>query len=160
MSATIEYLHVYGTHAPHALAHSRESPRVFRAVAGSDARSGRLGIRPDRPESRRRRRNSGSSNRTAGRIRTRRGHHRPRKRSHSGGNGGAPQRRSQCRGWGDNVRCDRPGDVPDVPAGRYIVRATRDGFANAESSPFTVEGGSTEQVLVEMRLTFVAKAWT
>jgi hypothetical protein len=43
----------------------------------------------------------------------------------------------------------------DVSAGRYVVKAVRDGFADAESSPFTVHGGSTEQVLLEMRLTFV-----
>jgi len=47
---------------------------------------------------------------------------------------------------------------PDVPAGRYIVRATRDGFANAESAPFSVDRGETEQVLVEMRLTFVRES--
>jgi hypothetical protein len=47
---------------------------------------------------------------------------------------------------------------PDVPAGRYVVRAVREGFADAESSPFTVEGGSTKQVLVEMRLTFVRES--
>ena len=44
---------------------------------------------------------------------------------------------------------------PDVPTGRYIVRAVRDGFADSESSPFDVRAGETEQVLVEMRLTFV-----
>src|SRR6478672_7923645 len=43
---------------------------------------------------------------------------------------------------------------PDVAPGRYTVRATRDGFADAESAPFTVHG-NTEHVLVEMRLTFV-----
>jgi hypothetical protein len=47
---------------------------------------------------------------------------------------------------------------PDVPAGRYAVRATREGFANAESSPFSVDAGETEQVLVEMRLTFVRES--
>src|SRR5580765_3993492 len=47
---------------------------------------------------------------------------------------------------------------PDIPPGRYVIRATRDGFADAESSPFTVECGSTEQVLVEMRLTFVRES--
>ncbi|HVJ56349.1 MAG TPA: carboxypeptidase-like regulatory domain-containing protein, partial [Terrimicrobiaceae bacterium] len=40
---------------------------------------------------------------------------------------------------------------PDVPTGRYIVRAVRDGFADSESSPFDVRAGETEQVLVEMR---------
>jgi Carboxypeptidase regulatory-like domain/TonB dependent receptor-like, beta-barrel len=44
---------------------------------------------------------------------------------------------------------------PDVPPGRYVVKATRDGFADAESAPFTVHGGATEQVLLDMRLTFV-----
>ena len=47
---------------------------------------------------------------------------------------------------------------PDVPAGRYIVRAVREGFADAESSPFNVQAGVTEQVLVEMRLTFVRES--
>jgi hypothetical protein len=47
---------------------------------------------------------------------------------------------------------------PDIPAGQYVVRAVREGFADAESSPFTVRGGSTEQVLVEMRLTFVRES--
>jgi TonB dependent receptor-like, beta-barrel/Carboxypeptidase regulatory-like domain len=47
---------------------------------------------------------------------------------------------------------------PDVPAGRYVIRAVREGFADAESAPFTVRGGSTEQVLVEMRLTFVRES--
>lgn len=47
---------------------------------------------------------------------------------------------------------------PDVPPGRYVVRATRDGFADTQSSPFTVHGDSTEQVLVEMRLTFVRES--
>ncbi len=30
---------------------------------------------------------------------------------------------------------------PDVRAGRYVVRATRDGFADAESAPFAVSAG-------------------
>jgi hypothetical protein len=47
---------------------------------------------------------------------------------------------------------------PDVPAGRYVVRAVREGFADSESSPFTVQSGSTEHVLVEMRLTFVRES--
>ena len=47
---------------------------------------------------------------------------------------------------------------PDIPAGRYVVRAVREGFADAESAPFTVRGGATEQVLVEMRLTFVRES--
>jgi TonB-dependent receptor-like protein/carboxypeptidase family protein len=54
---------------------------------------------------------------------------------------------------------DQVGQVtfPDVPNGRYVVKAVRDGFADAESAPFTVRG-STEQVLVEMRLTFVRES--
>jgi Carboxypeptidase regulatory-like domain/TonB dependent receptor len=47
---------------------------------------------------------------------------------------------------------------PDVPQGRYLVRAVRDGFADAESTRFTVAAGSTAQVLVEMRLTFVRES--
>ncbi len=47
---------------------------------------------------------------------------------------------------------------PDVPAGRYAVRAKRDGFADVTSSPFTVHANTTEQVLVEMRLVFVRES--
>jgi hypothetical protein len=47
---------------------------------------------------------------------------------------------------------------PDVAPGRYLVRAAREGFANAESVPFTVDPGETQQVLVEMRLTFVRES--
>ncbi len=47
---------------------------------------------------------------------------------------------------------------PDVPVGRYVVHATRDGFADVDSSPFTARAGVTEQVLVEMRLTFVRES--
>jgi hypothetical protein len=47
---------------------------------------------------------------------------------------------------------------PDVPQGRYFVRAFRDGFEDAETTAFTVTGGSTAQVLVEMRLTFVRES--
>jgi hypothetical protein len=47
---------------------------------------------------------------------------------------------------------------PDVPPGRYLVRSVRDGFANHETAPFTVDAGETEQVLVEMRLTFVRES--
>jgi len=55
------------------------------------------------------------------------------------------------------TRADAIGQVtfPDVAAGRYLVRATREGFADAESAPFEVRGGTTEQVLMEMRLSFV-----
>jgi hypothetical protein len=47
---------------------------------------------------------------------------------------------------------------PDVPVGRYLIRATREGFANAESPPFSVRGDATEQVLLEMRLTLVRES--
>jgi hypothetical protein len=47
---------------------------------------------------------------------------------------------------------------PDVPPGRYVVRTTREGFAESESAPFSVRAGETEQVLVEMRLTFVRES--
>ena len=37
-----------------------------------------------------------------------------------------------------DVRSDAVGQVtfPDVPAGRYVIRAIRDGFADGESAPF------------------------
>jgi hypothetical protein len=47
---------------------------------------------------------------------------------------------------------------PDVPPGRYLVHATREGFADADSAPFSVSPGESEQVLVEMRLTFVRES--
>jgi TonB dependent receptor-like, beta-barrel/Carboxypeptidase regulatory-like domain len=47
---------------------------------------------------------------------------------------------------------------PDVPPGRYVVKAVRDGFADSESAPFTVSSGENEQVLIEMRLTFVRES--
>lgn len=55
---------------------------------------------------------------------------------------------------------DTVGEVtfPDIPPGRYVVRSTRDGFADNESAPFTVKSGLTERVLVEMRLTFVRES--
>ena len=46
----------------------------------------------------------------------------------------------------------------DVPAGRYIVRGAREGFADTDSTPFDVRGGVTEQVLIEMRLTFIRES--
>jgi carboxypeptidase family protein/TonB-dependent receptor-like protein len=48
--------------------------------------------------------------------------------------------------------------IPDVPPGHYVIRATRDGFADTITSPFMVRPGSTEQVLVEMRLAFVRES--
>jgi hypothetical protein len=58
------------------------------------------------------------------------------------------------------TRADAIGQVtfPDVAPGRYLVRATREGFADAESAPFDVKPGATEQVLIEMRLTFVRES--
>ncbi len=46
----------------------------------------------------------------------------------------------------------------DIAPGRYVVLATREGFADAESAPFDVRNGATEQVLIEMRLTFVRES--
>lgn len=48
--------------------------------------------------------------------------------------------------------------IPSVPPGRYVVRALRDGFAEVDSAPFVVRAGTTEQVLIEMRLTFVRES--
>ena len=45
---------------------------------------------------------------------------------------------------------------PDVPAGRYVVDATRPGFVPTASAEFVVRGGETSQVLVDLQLTFVA----
>jgi hypothetical protein len=47
---------------------------------------------------------------------------------------------------------------PDVPAGRYSTHATRDGFGDVDSPPFVVRPGGTEQILVEMHLTFVRES--
>ena len=47
---------------------------------------------------------------------------------------------------------------PDVAPGRYVVLATREGFADTETAPFEVSAGDNEQVLVEMRLTFVRES--
>jgi hypothetical protein len=47
---------------------------------------------------------------------------------------------------------------PDVPTGRYVVRATHEGFADAQTAPFSVRPAATEQVLVEMRLTYVRES--
>lgn len=45
---------------------------------------------------------------------------------------------------------------PDVPAGRYIVKATRPGFVPTDSAAFGVRAGEVTQVLLDIRLTFVA----
>jgi outer membrane receptor protein involved in Fe transport len=47
---------------------------------------------------------------------------------------------------------------PDIPPGRYLVHATRDGFADTDSAPFGVQPGESEQVLLEMRLTLVRES--
>jgi hypothetical protein len=45
---------------------------------------------------------------------------------------------------------------PDVPPGTYLVSAARAGFAVTESPPFDVRPGQVAQVLLEIKLTFVA----
>jgi hypothetical protein len=45
---------------------------------------------------------------------------------------------------------------PDVPVGRYVVKAARPGFVPMDSAPFDVRAGETTQVLADIRLTFVA----
>jgi hypothetical protein len=47
---------------------------------------------------------------------------------------------------------------PDVPAGRYDIQATRPGFVATSSAPFEVRAGQIAQVLLDLRLTFVAPA--
>ena len=90
--------------------------------------------------------------------RARRGHHRGRGGSHPGRERHADRRRRQRRDRPNDKRRDRSGHVPGR-AGRAVRgERTRDGFADAESAPFTVDGGATEQVLVEMRLTFVRES--
>jgi hypothetical protein len=53
---------------------------------------------------------------------------------------------------------DTTGQVtfPDVPPGRYRLRATRLGFGASDSAAFNVRRGETTQVLVDISLTFVA----
>src|SRR5512140_3709965 len=46
----------------------------------------------------------------------------------------------------------------DVPAGRYVLNATRPGFDPTHTPPFDVEAGRTEQVLLEISLAFVEPA--
>jgi hypothetical protein len=45
---------------------------------------------------------------------------------------------------------------PDVPPGRYILKATRPGFVPVDSAPFDVRAGAVTQVLLDIQLTFVA----
>ncbi len=44
---------------------------------------------------------------------------------------------------------------PDVPPGRYIVKATRPGFLDRDSAVFEVRPGRAADVLVDIQLTFV-----
>lgn len=48
--------------------------------------------------------------------------------------------------------------IADVPDGRYVVHAARDGFVEVDSAPFDVRAGATSPVLIEMRLTFVRES--
>jgi len=43
---------------------------------------------------------------------------------------------------------------PQVPPGRYVVRATRPGFVPSDSAPFSVRAGEATRVLLDIRLTF------
>jgi hypothetical protein len=44
---------------------------------------------------------------------------------------------------------------PDVPPGRYVIRATREGFLPTDSAAFGVRANEVAQVLVDIQLTFV-----
>ena len=44
---------------------------------------------------------------------------------------------------------------PDVPAGQYVIVASRPGFIERQSAPFTVRGPDTAHVLLDMPLAFV-----
>ncbi len=46
--------------------------------------------------------------------------------------------------------------IPDVPPGRYLVRATRPGFESTDSAPFEVRAAEIVQVLLDILLTYVA----
>ena len=46
--------------------------------------------------------------------------------------------------------------IPDVPPGRYAVRATRPGFEATDSAPFAVRAEEIVQVLLDVQLTYVA----
>ena len=46
----------------------------------------------------------------------------------------------------------------DVPPGRYMLTASRPGFAPTSSAPFDVRAGGVAQVLLDVQLTFVAPA--
>jgi hypothetical protein len=47
-------------------------------------------------------------------------------------------------------------NFPDVPPGRYLLKATRSGFVPIDSAPFDVRAGAVTQVLLDIQLTFVA----
>lgn len=47
---------------------------------------------------------------------------------------------------------------PDIPAGRYTVRAERPGFVTRESPPFEVRAGEIARVLLDIQLTFTLPA--
>ena len=47
---------------------------------------------------------------------------------------------------------------PDVPVGRYLIRVSRPGFVPTDSTPFDVRGGQLVQVLLDIKLTFVAQS--
>src|SRR5574338_68356 len=46
-----------------------------------------------------------------------------------------------------------PATFADVPAGRYVIKATHPGFAPAESPPIVLRPGDTAQVLLEIHAT-------
>jgi hypothetical protein len=45
---------------------------------------------------------------------------------------------------------------PDVPPGRYVVKAARPGFVPSDSPPFEVKVGEVSEILLDIPLTFVA----
>jgi hypothetical protein len=45
--------------------------------------------------------------------------------------------------------------IPDVPPGRYILKATRPGFVAKDSAPFDVRAGEITVVLLDIQLIFV-----
>jgi hypothetical protein len=45
-------------------------------------------------------------------------------------------------------------NFPDVPPGRYLLRATRPGFEPQDSAPFDVRPGEVAQVLLDIHLSF------
>lgn len=47
---------------------------------------------------------------------------------------------------------------PDVPSGHYVVHASRDGFDEVDSAPFTTRAGATSHVLIEMRLSLIRES--